>query len=143
MKCCAIAIWPDRAVSAKISETVFTGIPLPRHCPPAIIQVVKTSKLSFACPVCQSPEVFYSCTPNCCFNHVCSACGATFEPVTVAAGGALDGIEPPDPLPESSEPTAACVKCDSTAVYTLPDGRLVCGRCGALLELEITEVTPP
>jgi len=103
---------------------------------------VKTAKLSLACPVCQSPEVFYSCTPNCCFNHVCGECGATFEPVTSFAGGRLAGIEPPDPLPEASDPTVACAKCDSTAVYALPGGRLVCGKCGSLLELEITEIAP-
>jgi len=103
---------------------------------------VRTNKLSLTCPVCQSVEVFYSCTPNCCFNHVCSDCGATFEPVTTLAGGSISGIEPPDPLPDASDPTVACVKCDSTAVYVLPDNRLVCARCGLLLKLEITEVAP-
>jgi hypothetical protein len=103
---------------------------------------VKTSKLSFACPVCGSQDVFYSCTPNCCFNHVCSDCGTTFEAATRLAGGSLAGIEPPDPLPDASDPTAACIKCDSTAVYTLPDGRLVCAGCGLLLVLEMTEVAP-
>jgi len=103
---------------------------------------VKTAKLSLACPVCQSPDVFYSCTPNCCFNHVCGDCGATFEPVTRLAGGTLSGIQPPDPLPEASDPTVACIKCDSTAVYVLPDARLVCGQCGSLLTLEISEIAP-
>jgi transcription initiation factor TFIIIB Brf1 subunit/transcription initiation factor TFIIB len=36
----------------------------------------------------------------------------------------------------------ACIRCDSTAVYALADGRLVCASCGLLLELEITEVAP-
>ena len=106
------------------------------------LQIVRTAKLSLACPVCQSPEVFYSCTPNCCFNHVCGECGATFEPVTHFAGGKLVGVEPPDPLPEASDPTVACIKCDSTAVYALADGRLACGKCGSLLALEITEIAP-
>ena len=103
---------------------------------------MKTTRLIFACPVCQSPEVFYSCTPNCCFNHVCSDCGATFEPATRVAGGVQTGIEPPDPLPDASDPTAACARCDSTAVYMLPGGRLVCHKCGSLLELEMTEIAP-
>lgn len=103
---------------------------------------MKTSRLSLACPVCQSPDVFYSCTPNCCFNHVCGNCGATFEPVTRLAGGTQRDIEPPDPLPDASDPTVACVKCDSTAVYALPGGSLVCAKCGSLLVLEITEVAP-
>jgi DNA-directed RNA polymerase subunit RPC12/RpoP len=103
---------------------------------------LKTSKLRIACPVCGSFDVFYSCTPNCCFNHVCSECGTTFEPVTKARGGAVRGIVAPDPLPEAADPTAACAKCDSTAVYVAEDGSVVCGKCGALLELEITEVAP-
>jgi DNA-directed RNA polymerase subunit RPC12/RpoP len=103
---------------------------------------MKTNPISLACPVCQSPDVFYSCTPNCCFNHVCSDCGATFEPVTKLAGGRQSGAEPPEVLPDAADPTVACAKCDSTAVYLLADGRLVCTGCGSLLELEITEVAP-
>jgi protein-arginine kinase activator protein McsA len=103
---------------------------------------VKTRKLSLACPVCHSAEIFYSCEPKCCFNHVCAECHSTFEPVTRAAGGTLAGLEPPEPLPECTEPTVACVKCESTRVYVLEDGRLACADCGALLELEITEVAP-
>ena len=34
------------------------------------------------------------------------------------------------------------VQCDSTAVYVLPDGRLVCAKCGLLLDLEITAIAP-
>jgi hypothetical protein len=103
---------------------------------------VKTQKLRLACPQCGSADVFYSCTPNCCFNHVCSDCGTTFEPVTHAKGGKRMGILPPDPLPDATDPTAACAKCDATAVYQADDGALVCGACGALLELEYTEVAP-
>lgn len=103
---------------------------------------MKTRKLQIACPVCGSFEVFYSCTPNCCFNHVCAQCGTTFEPATRAKGGPVSGIVPPDPLPEAADPTAACAKCDSTAVYLLEDETLVCAKCGTLLALEITEVAP-
>ena len=103
---------------------------------------MKTRKLAIPCPACGSEDVFYSCTPNCCFNHVCGNCGTTFEPVTRAAGGRLSGVAPPDPLPEAADPTAACAKCDSTAVYQTGDGGLVCATCGALLELELTEVHP-
>lgn len=103
---------------------------------------VATTKLSLACPTCGSAEVFYSCTPNCCFNHVCSGCGTTFEPVTVASGGRLSGIVPPDPLPDAADPTVACVLCDSTAVFLTADGRAVCSKCGALLRIELTEIAP-
>jgi hypothetical protein len=104
--------------------------------------VIQTRKLEIACPVCGSGGVFYSCTPNCCFNHVCSECGTTFEPATVARGGSVSGIEAPDPLPDASDPTAECVKCTSTAVYMMEDGGLVCGKCGALLSLELNEIAP-
>jgi DNA-directed RNA polymerase subunit RPC12/RpoP len=108
---------------------------------PRYIAVVKTSKLSFACPVCHSRDVFYTCTPNCCFNHVCNECGATFEPVTKPAGGVRPGAEPPADT-DASDPTVACATCDSIAVFMLPDGVLVCTHCGALLELEMTEIAP-
>jgi transcription elongation factor Elf1 len=103
---------------------------------------VQARKLTLACPVCGSGEVFYSCTPNCCFNHVCGNCGTTFEPATTAAGGTVSAVVPPDPLPEAADPTVACAKCDSTAVYMMDDGSLVCSKCGARLILEITEVSP-
>ena len=103
---------------------------------------MKTEPLRLECPICHSADVFYSCTPNCCFNHVCSDCQTTFEPATAAVGETVSGVEPPDPLPDASDPTVACVKCDSTAVYTMADGRLVCARCGAVLKLEIAEVSP-
>jgi transcription initiation factor TFIIIB Brf1 subunit/transcription initiation factor TFIIB len=105
---------------------------------------VKTLPLALVCPACGSSDVFYSCTPNCCFNHVCADCRTTFEPATAASGESLApaDIEPPDPLPDASDPTAGCARCDSIAVYRLPDGRLVCAKCGTVLKLEITEVSP-
>ncbi len=103
---------------------------------------MQTRKISLQCPVCGSDNVFYSCEPKCCFNHVCGDCGATFEPVTVATGARLSGIVPPDPLPDSTEPTVACEKCESIAVYLLDDGKAVCSRCGLVLEIRITEVAP-
>lgn len=103
---------------------------------------MKTRKLEIPCPTCGSGEVFYSCTPNCCFNHVCAQCGTTFEPVTALAGGTAAGIVPPDPLPEAADPTAACIRCDSIAVYLGEDGIPVCANCGARLKLELTAVAP-
>ena len=103
---------------------------------------MKTRKLEIPCPVCGSGEVFYTCTPNCCFNHVCSDCGATFEPATTPKGGIAAGVIPPDPIPDTTGPTAECAKCASTSVYMVDDGTLVCGTCGAWLILEITEVAP-
>ena len=103
---------------------------------------MQTRKLALVCPVCGCGEVYYTCTPNCCFNHACAECATTFETETTFAGGKVSGIVPPDPLPDASDPTVACVKCDSTAVYLAEDGGLVCASCGALLKLEITEIAP-
>jgi DNA-directed RNA polymerase subunit RPC12/RpoP len=104
--------------------------------------MLKTRKLEIACPLCGSGAVFYSCTPNCCFNHVCGDCGATFEPVTEASGNAAEAVTPPDPLPDATDPTAGCAKCDSTAVYMTEDGGVICAACRTLLRLELTDVTP-
>jgi hypothetical protein len=103
---------------------------------------VVTRQLRIPCPECGSLEVYYSCSPSCCFNHVCSNCRTTFEPVTKLAGGRLTGIIPPDPLPDAADPAVACARCESTAVYVTGAEALVCAACGSLLELELTEVTP-
>lgn len=104
--------------------------------------MIQTRKLAFACPQCASVDVFYSCTPNCCYNHVCAACGTTFEPVTALAGGSLTGILPPDPLPDSTDPTAECSRCTSNAVYQTDDARIVCAACGSLLALHFDAIAP-
>ncbi|MBM3797331.1 MAG: hypothetical protein FJW31_25530 [Acidobacteria bacterium] len=99
-----------------------------------------------ACPTCGSGEIVYSCSPACCFNHVCADCRTTFEPATAVVSGkprpAAGSIVPPDPLPDCTEPTAACARCESTAVYAAASGELVCGACGTWLTLELTEIAP-
>lgn len=54
----------------------------------------------------------------------------------------MSGIVPPDPLPEASDPTVACARCDSTEVYLTAENAAVCARCGAVLEVELTETQP-
>jgi len=103
---------------------------------------VRTRKLEIHCPECASKDVFYSCTPGCCFNHVCSDCGTTFETLTAAKGGTATGMLPPDPMPEVADPTAECVRCNSILVFQMEDGTLVCTNCGTLLSLELTEICP-
>lgn len=102
-----------------------------------------TQKLRLACPLCGSASVFYSCEPKCCFNHVCEDCKGTFEPVTRFAGRFRKGLAPPDEPVDCTEATVACARCESTAVFTAADGALVCTDCGALLELELTEIVGP
>jgi DNA-directed RNA polymerase subunit RPC12/RpoP len=104
--------------------------------------VATARKLEIVCPVCGSREVFYTCNPACCFNHVCGECGATFETATVATGRKVGRVEPPVPLPEPGDPAAPCAKCESTAVYMTAENELVCANCGALLRLEINDVSP-
>jgi hypothetical protein len=103
---------------------------------------VTVRKLSFACPVCGSLDIVYSCEPKCCFNHVCADCRASFQTGARLVGGKVNGVQPPDPLPECTDPAVACPKCESTRVYMTEDNRLVCAACGLLLELELTEVCP-
>lgn len=103
---------------------------------------MQTAKLTLACPQCASAEVYYTCTPNCCFNHVCGNCGTTFEPVTRTTGQTVAALTPPDPLPEATDPTVACGKCDATTVYRASGETLVCAGCLSVLVLEYTEVAP-
>ena len=107
------------------------------------MSVVQTRKLEIPCPTCGSRDVFYSCEPKCCFNHVCEDCRTTFEPATVAKGGTMPGAIPPAPLPDCTQPAVACIKCESVAVYMLPDSDgLVCTKCGALLVITLDEIVP-
>lgn len=103
---------------------------------------MRTRRLEISCPLCGSAEVSYTCTPNCCFNHVCAGCGATFEPVTRATGRMSGGIMPPDMRPDPADPTVACARCESTEVYLTPEDAAVCAQCGALLAVELTEIHP-
>ncbi|MBI3209527.1 MAG: hypothetical protein HYZ37_11585 [Candidatus Solibacter usitatus] len=98
-------------------------------------------KLQFQCPTCGSADVFYSCEPKCCFNHVCAECKTTFEPVTLLASKDRRRIDAPDPPPECTEPTVACCVCESVRVFLDDDDALVCMDCGAVLKMELTDVT--
>ena len=105
---------------------------------------MQTRKLEIPCPTCGSLDVFYSCTPNCCFNHVCDNCRTTFQTATDATGERRSGAIPPNPVPDGTDPAVACAKCESVAVYRMPapDEAVVCTACGALLKLELTEIAP-
>src|SRR5262249_60192793 len=101
-------------------------------------------ELRVACPSCGSTEVTYSCHPDCCFNHVCESCLASFELATELLEGSLDAREPPAREDDSCKPTVACARCNSLNVFPLcpptsTDTRLGCASCGAILRL-IVEV---
>jgi hypothetical protein len=102
--------------------------------------------LSFACPVCGSREVTYTCDPGCCFNHVCNVCYATFEPFTIRLNREA-AIDRPAAPPDSCEPTVECAACGSLAVYSVssgapPDGAYACAACRALLALDFENIVP-
>src|SRR5215831_4753437 len=99
--------------------------------------------LSLACPQCGSNEVLYSCSPSCCFNHVCSGCYTTFEPVTKRVGEFESELGQLPDL-DASGPTAACARCGAINLFRLEDDSrlrgVVCGSCRALLAVELTEI---
>src|SRR5579872_2274415 len=66
--------------------------------------------ISAACPQCGSSDVFYSCKPECCYNHVCNKCYTTFELETTRVGEVTENFDVP-PVPDSSSPTAPCARC--------------------------------
>jgi|GEM_PF-734108 len=97
--------------------------------------------LTVTCPACGSGDVVYSCTPDCCFNHVCNACLKSFELSTKDTGESLE----PAPLAadegDSCAPTVSCARCGSLRVLMIEGGAsgpgLACSSCHTLLELEI------
>jgi transcription initiation factor TFIIIB Brf1 subunit/transcription initiation factor TFIIB len=100
---------------------------------------MKTTPLTFTCPKCGSVDVFYSCEPKCCFNHVCAVCRTTFEPVTIATGATVKAAAP-DEVRDTTGPTCQCAVCESINVHSLEDGRIVCVDCGAILEIEYSGI---
>ena len=106
---------------------------------------MQTRKLEIPCPTCGSLEIFYSCTPSCCFNHVCDNCRCTFQTGSAVNGTRHAGAIAPQPIPDGTDPAVACAKCESVAVYRLPADHadaeaLVCPACGTGLTLELNDI---
>jgi hypothetical protein len=106
--------------------------------------VVTLVPLSFACPKCGSLDVIYSCSPACCFNHVCNQCYATFEPETTRVGE-FKGAVGPVPEVDTTGPTAPCARCGECRLFRIegapvPADQLLCVACRALLTLEFASV---
>jgi hypothetical protein len=98
--------------------------------------------LIIACPACGSNDIAYSCHPGCCFNHVCGACLQSFELSTEFLGENPNVVQMQIPEKDLSQPTVACARCQSLAVYSTGsgegnDGKLACAACHALLKLDI------
>ncbi|HXG93256.1 MAG TPA: hypothetical protein VNN73_12975 [Blastocatellia bacterium] len=99
--------------------------------------------LTIACPGCGSPDVVYSCHPDCCFNHVCSNCLSNFELATKDSGETLPTFGLRAEEKDSCAPTVQCARCSSLDVYQLKDEKssvqkLACAKCRALLALEFS-----
>ncbi len=111
-------------------------------------EFVALTTVQARCPSCQSTEVFYSCSPNCCFNHVCSDCQSSFELLTSPLPGSGTGLDmdaaglPPEP--DACSPTAPCAKCQSIRVYQLSGSEtLFCLDCRTLLKLGYENLAGP
>lgn len=101
------------------------------------------SPIDIDCPACGSKEVVYSCTPDCCFNHVCGNCLHSFQLGTTETGETLSTLNVETKERDSCAPTAACARCESLDLYQVSDdearaGDVVCASCRALLRLELT-----
>jgi hypothetical protein len=105
--------------------------------------VMTLSSITITCPACGSKEIVYSCTPDCCFNHVCGDCLHNFQLGTKDTGESLASINVKAEERDSCAPTARCARCESLDLYRLTDdekraGDIVCAVCRALLRLLLT-----
>ncbi len=110
-------------------------------------KLMTLTPLSIPCPHCGSNDVLYSCKPECCFNHVCSKCYTTFEPVTTKVGELKGEIGPVPPDPDPTNPAAPCARCGEWKLFAIldsgsPPGQLLCVSCKAILTLGLSEVAP-
>lgn len=100
--------------------------------------------ITVACPSCGSSDIFYSCKPDCCFNHVCNHCYTTFELETVRVGECDVPFDAP-PEPDSTHPTAPCARCHECRVFAISreasdSSTCLCVSCKALLRITITNI---
>ncbi len=106
---------------------------------------MKLVPISVVCPQCGSGDVFYSCNPSCCYNHVCNKCYTTFELETERAGETSENFEIPIE-PACDSPTAPCARCLEPRVFAIAGAaappQFACAACKALLTLAYTEVAP-
>ncbi len=106
---------------------------------------MKLVPITMACPECGSEDVFYSCKPECCFNHVCNKCYATFELESERIGVVQEAFTAP-PEPDSTSPTIPCARCGECRVFrwedaTGPSPAYVCVSCKAILKANFANVS--
>ena len=95
------------------------------------------------CPVCGSRAVVYSCTPTCCFNHVCADCRASWQQGTELMTEAPPaGLEMPDEMDDTSEAYTPCAQCGDGVFQVTGADALYCPNCRVMLRLRCTAVQP-
>ena len=104
---------------------------------------MKALPLTLNCPRCGSADVVYSCEPECCFNHVCGDCLASFQLKTRDVGGKLADFSFQASERDCLAPTVPCARCNSLNVAEIDEddenvvgAKLACVDCKALLEID-------
>jgi hypothetical protein len=96
-----------------------------------------------SCPVCGAGAVIYSCSPACCFNHVCAECRASWqmgtEPTATPIPAGLETAVPPD---DSGDVHAPCARCGEAVFQVGDSDALYCARCRVMLRVRCTAVQP-
>lgn len=99
--------------------------------------------LQAQCPVCGSDAVVYSCSPTCCFNHVCAECRASWQQGTeLLATAPPAGIVPPASAESGGESYTPCARCSDPVLRLSGTDDLYCPNCRVLLRLRCTAVQP-
>jgi len=95
------------------------------------------------CPLCRSDAVVYSCTPTCCFNHVCAECRAVWQQGTELLPEAPPaGIVLPEGVDAAGESYTPCARCNDPVLQLSGTDTLYCPNCRVLLRLRCTAVQP-
>jgi transcription elongation factor Elf1 len=101
---------------------------------------MKARSLTLNCPRCGSPDLVYSCEPECCFNHVCGECLSSFQLQTRDLGGRIPNVITRQRSERDTlAPTVPCASCSRLNVAMIDNEgatTTVCVDCGAILEIE-------
>ena len=100
---------------------------------------MQAKPLTLSCPRCGSPDLVYSCEPECCFNHVCGECLNSFQLQTRDLGGRVSSVVPETSERDSLAPTVPCAVCSRLNVAMVDNQGVtatVCVDCGAILEID-------
>jgi hypothetical protein len=94
------------------------------------------------CPVCGDADVAYTCTPGCCFNHVCAACRASWQLATEVVDVGPIAVESPRDDYDTTDPSAPCFRCGELVWQLSGRSELWCPSCGIALKCIVRDVRP-